>query len=102
MEANDFNKAMAELDGLEHYIGNTCVMAVQEDETQHTKYDPYFDLNQLMPLAWKYGVSLLQAVSGNYSAFNDIEYEIKSQADPIEAVRQCLIAIHKGNDDGNK
>lgn len=105
MTEHEFNKHCAELDGLNYQMIGDQVMIMPANGVMRgfTKtVDYYNDLNLLMPLAWKYEISVYTYHNNWVSATPDFnwkdgdEFEVKHEAisqDPIAAIRECLMNI---------
>lgn len=86
----EFNLAMAELEGSKIAPSDDTdrvltIKTAEPDIQYFSRVNPYSDLNQLMPIAWKYGAiqqALLCAEDVTYEAF-------------LKAIRQCLWAIYQ-------
>ncbi len=87
MEQNEFNKLMAEM---EKFFASM------------PPCDYYKNLNILMPLAWKHEIELEKMTPETWCATKYIwdgqgfTHSMHQNKDPIEAIRQCLIEIARG------
>ncbi len=98
MERLEFNKAMMKLDGY----------TVPTGYAVNVYRDYYNDLNLLMPLFWKLGGDIEQdeceddGDSEQYfraSVHQDWDIlSLTNHEDPIQAIRQCLIEIARGEE----
>lgn len=110
----EFREAIARLDGWTEtsrgYWKSPTVMEdleTYQECTYHFLPDYHNDLNQLMPIAWKYGIEVIiyPDEDADYRMWvaetikaskNDIE---AINSDPVEAIRQCLWAIYQERKD---
>ena len=89
----EFNLAMAELVEADTFLnketGKLCY------PLSDLEFDPYTNLNQLMPIAWEYGIFMQPFGLDIYEAiyFDDgisDDWIEGIDKDPVEAIRQCL------------
>jgi len=84
----EFNRRMSELDS--HPAVNDQFMPWP---------DYYNDLNQLMPIAWKYNIQLLKSRDGFQGEVTvckgggEKEIHLTTVMEPVEAIRKCLWQI---------
>jgi len=102
MKAEEFNKLMAELEGIDVSECKLIEGSLHHD-TKHFYYvyNWYEDLNLLMPLAWKYGIYVTEMCgefTGHYYPVNVKKRYTSKDKDPIQAIRDCLTAIAKDKD----
>ena len=104
---SEFNLAMAEMEGvkvefddiLENFQFNDILKTPDQDFNIMSAWEPYSDLNQLMPIAWKHKIEGFEAngewVYGVPNNPNSSDYDLHSVSkDPVEAIRQCLWQIY--------
>jgi len=91
MNPQDFNRKMAELEGFEIDSEYPELFVYFPDEAMPRLYDPYNDLNLMMPLAWKHGIDPvaigIKSICDNGKA--------NTKKEQTEAIRQCLIKIYE-------
>ena len=84
----EFNEAMARLDGLD-----------EEFISANRGYPDYYsDMNYLMPLAWKYGIDTTwnhTARGIEWAAFSSDTGVLIEHEDPKQALRLCLLELYQ-------
>ena len=120
MDKQEFNKLMAEIEGipfkvLPNYNNDIIIISnknitidksvrfieVPYEWNGYEHYDPYTNMNQLMLLVFKYGIRVtpvmynsVDGVSGwEIDTLHDIHMDDFKRTDPVQGIRECLIAI---------
>lgn len=96
----EFNLAMAELFcGDENYVEHYGEILLDPSGSLvwDVVFNPYSDLNQLMPIAWKYYITVVfhGTPDGCNWRAEDLNGIYRREATPVEAIRQCLWQIYK-------
>lgn len=93
---NQFNQAMAELEGIPHRVVNGRVF-VDGPFDSSDEYMAFSDLNILMPLAWKHGIEIrtaddmgIFAIQSHISMDEAVSSDVYSFGGEVSTIRDCL------------
>lgn len=105
MNKSDFNKKVAEWDGIDISNNKSCGERFYRNEngTICMINNYYDDLNQLLPVVWKMGIGLTLFYMDHVGIKEWVARAEKLEdcinEDPIQALRECVIKVIEGEKD---